>query len=237
MLEITNVRTYDIEESIIASGNAMRTEPCGYTGQELEKAVVRCRRLVRASMTGKVKSHDNFLTGCLVSFDLRYPQYFSIELQRYHFLQIVSSSSKMHKILKMDFGKCCNEYVDVETRKHMEFLVKQYNGIEESKGSYDSEEQYEETRYRQWMRIVSNCPMGLELFMRVTTNYKQLQTIYFQRRNHKLREWHTFCDWIKTLPYSELITGEACKGEELDEERDSAEAEAWQERKSRNEPF
>lgn len=232
MLEITNVKTYDIEESLIASGNAMRVQPCEYTVEEKEAAMGRCKRLVQASVSGQVKSHDNFLTGCLVSFDLKYPQYISMELQRYHFLQIVSSSSKMHRILKMDFGKCCNEYVTDETKTQMEKLVSQYNGITEAEKAYDSPGQYKDVLYRQWMKIVSNCPMGLELFMRVTTNYKQLQTIYFQRRNHKLREWRTFCDWIKTLPYSEFITGEFPE-EELDEAENSAEAEAWQERRQK----
>lgn len=232
MLEITNVKTYDIEESLIASGNAMRVQPCEYTAEEKEAALGRCKRLVQASVSGQVKSHDNFLTGCLVSFDLKYPQYISMELQRYHFLQIVSSSSKMHRILKMDFGKCCNEYVTDETKAQMQKLVSQYNGITEAEKAYDSPEQYKDVLYRQWMKIVSNCPMGLELFMRVTTNYKQLQTIYFQRRNHKLREWRTFCDWIKSLPYSEFITGEFPE-EELDEAENSAEAEAWQEKRQK----
>ena len=207
MLKITNVQTYDVEASLIASGNAYRVVPCNYTTEELLAAQKRCKRLVRASMSGQVKSHDNFLTGCLVSFDIRYPQYFSMELQRYHFLQIVSSSSKMHTILKMDFNKCCNEYVSNETKRQMETLVAQYNAIVEAKPTYSTPEECEMNRYDAWMRIVSNCPMGLELFMRVTTNYKQLQTIYFQRRHHKLKEWHTFCEWIETLPYSDFITG------------------------------
>jgi len=47
----------------------------------------------------------------------------------------------------------------------------------------------------------------LELTARMTTNYRQLKTIYAQRRNHLLPDWQMFCDWIETLPYSELITG------------------------------
>jgi hypothetical protein len=59
------------------------------------------------------------------------------------------------------------------------------------------------------MRLLSNCPQGIELFMRVTTNYEQLATIYRQRRNHKLKEWHIFCKMIEDLPYAkELILGE-----------------------------
>jgi hypothetical protein len=60
------------------------------------------------------------------------------------------------------------------------------------------------------MKCISDCPMGLELFMRVSTNYKQLQTIYFQRKHHRLREdWGAFIEFIEKLPYAkELIIGE-----------------------------
>jgi hypothetical protein len=51
--------------------------------------------------------------------------------------------------------------------------------------------------------------LGVELFMRCSTNYEQLATIYRQRKNHRLTEWHDFCDWIKSLPFANiLITGE-----------------------------
>jgi hypothetical protein len=57
--------------------------------------------------------------------------------------------------------------------------------------------------------LVYNCPMGLELTARVTTNYLQLRTVYRQRKNHRLTEWHVFCDFIRNLPHAkEFITGE-----------------------------
>ena len=60
------------------------------------------------------------------------------------------------------------------------------------------------------MQVVSNCPLGLELWMRVSTNYKQLQTIYYQRRHHKLKEdWGAVIKMIEQLPYfKEFILGE-----------------------------
>ena len=60
------------------------------------------------------------------------------------------------------------------------------------------------------MMVISNCPMGTELFVRVSTNYKQLQTIYHQRKHHKLREdYQAFIDMVESLPYAkELILGE-----------------------------
>ena len=45
----------------------------------------------------------------------------------------------------------------------------------------------------------------------ILVNYQVLANIYHYRKNHKLDEWHTFCDWIETLPYSELITGKEVK--------------------------
>ena len=60
------------------------------------------------------------------------------------------------------------------------------------------------------MLVISNCPMGTELFVRVSTNYKQLQTIYYQRKHHKLHEdYNAFIDMVKSLPYAkELILSE-----------------------------
>ena len=70
----------------------------------------------------------------------------------------------------------------------------------------------EDVLYVAWMQIVSNCPLGLELWMRVSTNYKQLQTIYYQRRYHKLKEdWNAVINMIKELPYfKEFILGDSC---------------------------
>lgn len=78
-------------------------------------------------------------------------------------------------------------------------LISEYNS---EKDSWDSEKKYEK-----YMEIISNCPMGLELWCHCTTNYEQLATIYKQRKNHKLKEdWGEFCNWIENLPYSKLIT-------------------------------
>ena len=216
MLEISNINVYDLKESVIASGNAMRLEPVEYTDEEFQKGLKRMVRLVNASKNGNVKCHDNALTGIRVSFDVKYPQYWTPEFQRYHFADIVTSSSKMHRLTKMDFRKACNKYVTDETIKNMEALVFEYNSIANEENDSDWEfnaekrETHNDRLYIAFMRLLSNCPLGLELFMRVSTNYKQLQTIYYQRKNHKLREdWSSFCKFIEGLPYfKELILGE-----------------------------
>ena len=203
MLEISNVKVYDLRESIIASGNAMRIEPVPYSDEEFEKGLKRMKKLVHSSLSTNVHCHDNALTGIRVSFDVKYPQYWSLEFQRYHFADIVTSSSKMHRLCKMNIANACNKYVSDETIEQMEELVGRYNYAVE-KGAEEG------VIYENFMKMISNCPMGLELFERVSTNYKQLQTIYNQRKNHRLKEdWGAFCKMIEELPYfEELIKGQ-----------------------------
>lgn len=194
MLECSNVKVYDLYESVIASGNAMRTEMTEYNKEEFDKGIKRMIRLVNASKNSDVKCHDNALTGIRVSFDVKYPQYWSPEFQRYNFADIVTSASKMHRLCRMDIKKACNKYVDDRQIAVLEEKVNAYNG---------------NPTYENFMSMISNCVLGLELFMRVSTNYKQLQTIYYQRKNHKLKEdWGAFCKMIEELPYfNELILG------------------------------
>lgn len=226
MLEITNVSVYDLKECVIASGNAMRIEAPQYTDEEFEKGLVRCKKLVR---NGGGTGHTNFRTGIRVSFDMKYTQYITKQFQRYHWFDYVTSSSLMHRITKMDFSKCCNKYVAMPMKVMMKELVETYNLIndnredknvlEDLKLSYASMLDYyygcsddisgwdaNELLYDCYMRIISNCPMGTELFVRVSTNYEQLATIYRQRKNHKLKEdWGAFMEFIDTLPYAEEL--------------------------------
>lgn len=229
MLECSNVRVYDLKESVIASRNAMRTTPPAYTDEEFEKSLPRAIKLVQASAKSpNVKCHDNFLVGIRVSFDVKYPQYWTPEFQRYHFADIVTSSSKMHRLLKMKIDESCNIYVTQKAIDNLQECIDEYNRIdamspdeicaeggnpmvfEMRDGSLKEAYNRGDALYYSFMKCVSNCVLGLELFMRVTTNYKQLQTIYWQRKDHKLKEdWGAFIDMIKSLPYSkEFITGE-----------------------------
>lgn len=212
MLEIKNTRVYDLKESIISCRNAMRLEMPEYTEEEFELGLERAKKLVKASKNSpNVKCHDNFMTGIRVSFDMKYTQYITKQFQRYHWFDYVSSSSLMHRITKMDFEKCCNKYVTQESIDQMKRLIAEYNDIANELVLDGYHEDHSQRLYVAWMRILSNCPMGAELFVHVSTNYKQLQTIYFQRLGHKLKEdWGVFKDWVESLPYAhELIIGDA----------------------------
>lgn len=187
MVEITNWKVYDLEESVIACRNSMRTTPPEYTKEEFEKSL---QRAIKLAKTPSNFGEDNFLCGIRVAFDIKYPNYFTPELQRYHFLDIVSSSSKMHRLVKMDMDSCFNKYVTAQSKEQMKRLIQNYN---------------EDKSYENFMRVISNCPLGVELFMRCTTNYRALKTIYKQRKHHRLKEdWQIgFCkNFIEKLPYA-----------------------------------
>lgn len=228
MLEITNIQVYDLKECVIASGNSMRTSPVEYTDEEFAKGMERCKRLVKH---GGGSGHTNFRTGIRVSFDMKYTQYITKQFQRYHWFDYVNSSSLMHRITRMDFTKCCNKYVSNTSKIQMRVLVNFYNLLNDNKEDefdyvftdvlkdykvwvvkeygeecvpgFDNKKDY---IYDCYMRLISNCPMGTELFVRVSTNYEQLATIYKQRKDHKLKEdYGVMMDFIKSLPYAEEL--------------------------------
>ena len=193
---VDNAQVYGFDESIKASKYPMATDTDSCTTEITE----RTRKLAGcAPGTG----HDQFLTGIIVQFDLTLTIKAWVEAERYHFLDFVSSQSTMHRITKMDIGKQCNEYVDERIIRIVETLVEQYN---------------DDPTPERYLKVLYNIPTGFRLTARMTTNYRQLKTIYNQRRNHRLPEWRDFCKWIELLPYSGLITGE--EGEENGQSED-----------------
>ena len=229
MLEVSHIKIYDLKESVIACRNAMRLEMPEYTEEEFEKGLERAKKLVQASKKSpNVKCHDNFLTGIRVSFDLKYTQYITKQCQRYHWFDYVSSSSLMHRLVKMDVDSACNKYVSRASVEQLQKDIDEYNEIaciehypndgnplvfELRDGTLLEAETKGDALYYAYMKCISDCPMGFELFVRVSTNYKQLQTIYWQRKDHKLKEdWGEFCKFIENLPYAkEFITGDTEK--------------------------
>ncbi len=195
---ISNVYIYGINESIIASGYPMLTKPYDKEGfsSACENAAndpnsPHIKRVINLSGTGLGEGHDNFLNGIIVQFDLKFTVKAWTEAERYHFLDFVSSMSSMHRLTKMDFDSVFCPYVTENTKQEMKRLLNEYNS-----------NPCAETK----LALLYNCPTGLQLTARMTTNYRQLKTIYNQRRNHTLPEWRAFCEWIESLPRSEMIT-------------------------------
>ena len=162
--------------------------------------------LKKLAKSHKGEGHDQFLTGIIVQFDLTFSVKAWIELERYHFIDFISSQSTMRRITRFNLDAAYNEYVDQQIVDRMKEMVAEYNEI----ASYGSElsEAAWATLDRKYLEILYSNPCGFRLTAGMTTNYRQLKTIYSQRKNHRLPEWREFCKWIEKLQYSELITGE-----------------------------
>lgn len=185
---VTNVKVYDLDECIKASGYPMQTNPSDLTDIEItEKDVKRTRALINASVTDN-QAHIQFLTGIRVNFDLTFSNKAWVEAERYRFLEFVSSQSTMHRITKFNLDDSYNEYVDTRMISIMKELVDNYNS-DQTKENY--------------LKVLYSNPCGFTLTARMTTNYRCLRNIYRQRKNHRLPEWREFCKWIETLPYAE----------------------------------
>lgn len=205
---ISNLKVYDLEESLLASGYAMRTE--------LNEIVVTDKTLKRAKNLAKASNgngaHGQFMTGIRVNFDLTFSLKAWIEAERYRFLEFVTSQSTMHRITKFDIKKQCNEYVDDRIIKIVEEKVNEYNNILlaiENKEYLEygyTLEQMQELAKEAYLKVLYNVPSGFELTARMTTNYRCLLNIYVQRHDHRLPEWRKFCELLLDLPYfKELV--------------------------------
>ena len=188
---ITNVNVYGLENAIKCSKYPMSVD-ISTLNTDITNTV---KKLGNAQ---KGSGHDNFLKGIIVQFDLTMTPKMSVELERYHFIDFISSQSTMHRITKFDLDKAYIEYVDKRIIDIMKDKVKQYNN-----------EIDKEKKEKLYLEILYSNPCGFKLTAGMTTNYQQLKTIYYQRKNHRLPEWRTFCDWIETLPYfKEICLGE-----------------------------
>lgn len=192
---VTNVKIYDLEESLIASGYPMRTEltAAAVTWKDLSRA----QKLVDATKTGN-GAHAQFMTGIRVAFDLTCSNKMWVEAERYRFLEFVSSQSTMHRITKFDLEDQYNEYVDPRVIDIMKKKVNVYNELVEKKAD-------PELIKRKYLEILYTNPAGFTLTARMTTNYRCLRNIYMQRKDHRLPEWRAFCEWIETLPYAKEL--------------------------------
>lgn len=200
---ISNVKVYGLEESIKRAKYPMSTDVCKLNS-DLTSGIASLARSERGA------GHDQWLTGVIVQFDLTFTVKAWTEAQRYHFLDFVSSQSTMHRITRFNLDNQYVKYVDQRIVDIMKEKIRDYNDLCNAliPQSCDAVETYEKLKKEKYLEILYSNPCGFQLTAGMTTNYRQLKTIYAQRKNHRLPEWRAFCEWIKTLPNSELITCE-----------------------------
>lgn len=180
---ITDLNAYGLEWAAAASGLPMQTN--NWEGLVSDKDMQRAGRLADTPIgTG----HDNFLVGITVHMVITASVKWWQQFQRYHFADIVSSQSTMHKLPDMLKNGTARFRPEVDER-----IVSIVKRMALEGASLE--------------QLAYSCPMGLEMTAAVTTNYRQLKTIYQQRKTHRLQEWQEFCRIMAVgLPCSYLFT-------------------------------
>ena len=207
-MRLDNIKIYDLEESLVASGYPMRTE---LTRREPDgKDIRRGLNLTKASNGNG--AHGQWLTGVRVAFDLTCTNKMWVEAERYRFLEFVSSQSTMHRITKFKLDEQYNEYVDLRVIAIMNEKVDEYNKLSETIKQFPEgvsealRAEYVSLQKKKSLEILYTNPAGFELTARMTTNYRCLLNIYIQRHDHRLPEWREFCAQLLDLPmFPELV--------------------------------
>ena len=189
---VENAKVYGLEESIRRAKFPMAVDTDNLNC-ELTKGI----EALAQSNAGE--GHDQWLSSVIVQFDLTCSVKMWTEFQRYHFFDFCSSQSTMHRIARFNLDDQYDNHVDPRIIAIMKEKVEEYNQLLQNESSGASEK---------YLEILYSNPCGFKLTAGITTNYRQLKTMYKQRKNHRLPEWREFCKWIETLPMSELIIGE-----------------------------
>ena len=153
-------------------------------------------RLIKAGT-----EHRKFLRMIHVQVDMTAPLYLWKEYDTYKIATVANSESTMHRITSKPITLECFEIDDIKPfeKNYLQSIVDMCE---------DYRLQYLETKSNDvWKALIRLLPESWLQTRTIDLNYETLRTIYHQRRFHKLTEWHTFCDWVKTLPYAkEFIT-------------------------------
>ena len=173
--------------------------------------------------------HRKFMRMITVYLDITAPLYWWKEFDTYKVGTVANSCSTMHKIHDKEFtlddfsyehlfkeddvGGMYYSATAEEELTSMDVLKVIIEALNTYRKTYiavkaDTVSDYDHTSKEYWLQMIQLLPSSYNQKRTVMLNYEVLANIYKSRRNHKLDEWHTFCDWIENLPYAELITGE-----------------------------
>ena len=149
--------------------------------------------------------HRKYMRMIAVYADITAPLYWLKEYDTYKISTVSNSCSTMHKIHAKEFtmDDFSHEKLNFVSEVVLAAVIDRLNECREA---------FNESKDKEWWeQMIQLLPSSYNQRRTIMLNYEVLANIYKSRRHHKLDEWHTFCDWIETLPYSELITGEVEK--------------------------
>lgn len=214
-MKITNTNVYNLAESIVASGFPMLTkdptEDWDYQVECVkeylntrdenysEKSAIGKKHFYRALKLGASKAgsgHSCYLKGILVTCNITADKVFFAQWQRYHFNDIVSGMSFMHRLSKLEF----------DDSKFDKVIINRFAELVEYYNTHEFINQKEKAEYFEY--LVMNTPTGIELTAHIYTNYLQILSQYNQRQHHKCDSWSVkFIDWCNNLPNFKELTG------------------------------
>ena len=147
--------------------------------------------------------HRKYMRQIFVSVDITAPLYWWKEYDTYKVATVANSTSTMHKIHSKPFSREDFSH-DHMTEEALAALDRMIEVLEQLRLRF-----VETKEKHAWYSMIQLLPESYQQLRTCSFNYETLVHIYFSRRDHKLAEWHTFCDWITSLPYAkELILGE-----------------------------
>ena len=212
MIKIENTHVDNIVRAVYSARNAMNS--WNKSDSDLNADTLGKNDLELAKKLSKAgNDHAKFIRMINVTCDITAPLYWYKEYDTYKVGTTANSCSTMHKIQAKEFtlDDFSHEHliVDEDTSTNyigvLDFVIDSLNR---------ARIKYLETKNKDyWWQMIQLLPSSYNQRRTVQLNYQVLKSMYFARKDHKLDEWHTFCDWIETLPYFKEI----CLGGESDE--------------------
>lgn len=230
MIKIENESVSSISRAIYSARNAMNS--WDKSDSDLEKDIVGSNDLALAKrLCSAGTDHRKFMRMITVYVDITAPLYWLKEMDQYKVGTVSNSCSTMHKIHAKEFAlgdfSCEHLGDDWNDRKNLVAYNDEYfntpldvmRWIIEVLNNY--RDLYLETKDKEyWYEMIQLLPSSYNQRRTYLLNYEVLANIYKSRKGHRLDEWKTMLDWIETLPYSELITGESKDKNDSEDEED-----------------
>lgn len=210
MLKIEHTEVYGWEAAIRGMRNPMNSWDKSDSGLAVDEylndyfEIGPNDRKLMMNLRNAGTDHRKFLRMITVTFDVTSHHTWWAEFDTYKVATVRNSCSKMHKIHVKEFtpDDFSTEGINAVGGRTKDVFICVLSELESLRKLFNKTQ-----RKKYWRAIIELLPMGYNLKATILLNYEVLANMYKSRRNHKLDEWHTFCDWIESLPYSELITG------------------------------
>ena len=201
MIKIENTVVMNFESAIRGARNPMNSwDKIDSSYDEKGNYILGPNDLSLAKRLCKAGSdHRKFIRQIMVCVDLTAPMYWWKEFDTYKVGTVANSTSTMHKIHSKPFelDDFSHDHLSEDAKEALlgfiDFLEKKRQSFVETKDKAD------------WYDLIQLLPSSYNQTRTVTMNYENLLNMYYARRGHKLQEWHTYCDWIMSLPYTEEL--------------------------------